>query len=197
LPFVDDNADHYCITERDEIVYRRHGGGPTNVAESGRMARCGVRARKVSRVMAELDPTIYKRLQDFCDEGDRLAADRKYKDAIAAYNQAWKLIPEPATEWEASTWMLGAIADACFLGGFFTSAQEALEYAMHCPNAIGNPFLHLRLGQCCFEKGALDRAADELTRAYMGAGSKIFENDDAKYFEFLKTRIKPPASSKW
>jgi len=68
---------------------------------------------------------------------------------------------------------------------------------MHCPDAIGNPFLHLRLGQCCFEKRALDRAADELTRAYMGAGRKIFESDDPKYFEFLKTRIKPPASGEW
>jgi hypothetical protein len=68
--------------------------------------------------MAELDPTISKRLQDFCAEGDRLAADGKYKDAIAAYNQAWTLSPEPATEWEASTWVLAAIADASFLGGF-------------------------------------------------------------------------------
>ena len=147
--------------------------------------------------MAELDPTVHARIQAFCDEGDRLAAEGNYKDAISAYNQAWKLIPEPATEWEASTWILAAIADASFLGGDYTSAQEALEYAMHCPDAIGNPFLHLRLGQCCFEKRALDRAADELTRAYMGAGRKIFESDDPKYFEFLKTRIKPPASGEW
>ena len=63
--------------------------------------------------------------------------------------------------------------------------------AMHCPEAIGNPFLHLRLGQCQFELGSLDRAADELARAYMGAGEEIFEAAD-KYFEFLKTRLEPP-----
>ena len=33
-------------------------------------------------------------------------------------------------------------------------------------------------------------AADELARAYMGAGTEIFENDDPKYLEFLKTKLK-------
>ena len=108
-----------------------------------------------------------------------------------------KLIPEPATDWNASIWVLAAIADACFLGGYYTSAVEALEHVTRCPSAVGNPFLHLRLGQCYFEKGALDRAADQLARAYMAEGRKIFESDDAKYFEFLKTRIKPPVSGIW
>jgi hypothetical protein len=57
--------------------------------------------------------------------------------------------------------------------------------------AIGNPFLHLRLGQCQFELGNFDRAADELTRAHVGAGAEIFEGAD-KYFTFLKTRLNPP-----
>lgn len=62
---------------------------------------------------------------------------------------------------------------------------------MRCPEAIGNPFLHLRLGQCQFEVGNLDRAVDELASAYLGAGEEIYEGAD-KYFEFLKTRLKPP-----
>jgi hypothetical protein len=43
-----------------------------------------------------------------------------------------------------------------------------------------------------FGLGNLGRAADELTRAYMGEGAKIFEGEDPKYFEFLKTKIKEP-----
>lgn len=57
---------------------------------------------------------------------------------------------------------------------------------MTCPDAIGNPFLHLRLGQALYERGETDRAADELMRAYMGAGDEIFGNDEPKYFVFLK-----------
>ena len=48
----------------------------------------------------------------------------------------------------------------------------------------------MRLGQCHFELGELDRAADELMRAYMGAGSDIFKDQDPKYIEFLNTRAK-------
>jgi hypothetical protein len=54
-----------------------------------------------------------------------------------------------------------------------------------------SPFLHLRLGQCQFELGNLERATDELARAYMVAGEEVFEGAD-KYFDFLKTRLKPP-----
>lgn len=60
---------------------------------------------------------------------------------------------------------------------------------MHCPGAIGNPFVHLRLGQAQFELGDMTRAADELARAYMGAGDEIFEEQDPKYLAFLKTKI--------
>jgi tetratricopeptide (TPR) repeat protein len=147
--------------------------------------------------MAELDSVLHAKLRDLCAEGDRLADEGKYDQAIAAYSQAWKLIPEPATDWHASTWILAAIGDASFRGGYYTSAMQAFEYAMRCPDAIGNPFLHLRLGQCYLEKGVPDSAADQLTRAYMAEGKQIFESEDEKYFEFLKTRIRPPVSGEW
>ena len=40
-------------------------------------------------------------------------------------------------------------------------------------------------------QGAIDMTADELARAYMGAGVDIFDGAD-KYFAFLKTRLQPP-----
>jgi hypothetical protein len=38
-----------------------------------------------------------------------------------------------------------------FLGGDYVAGRDNLTVAMHCADAIGNPFLHLRLGQCHFE----------------------------------------------
>jgi hypothetical protein len=35
----------------------------------------------------------------------------------------------------------------------------------------------------------MDRAADELTRAYRNDGLEIFEDEEEKYLMFLKTRI--------
>jgi tetratricopeptide (TPR) repeat protein len=139
--------------------------------------------------MAELDDKTYARIEALCDEGDALADGEQFADALKRYWEAFDLIPEPKHEWEATLWVLGAIGDANFLNKDYTAARDNLANAMHCPGAIGNPFLHLRLGQSQFELGDLDRAADELTRAYAVAGDEIFESEDRKYFDFLKTRI--------
>lgn len=138
---------------------------------------------------SELPSTVHTQIEALCAEGDRLAGQQMFEDAVARYNAAWQLVPDPKANWNASTWVLAAIGDACFLGGFQTSAREALEYAMHCPNGVGNPFLHLRLGQVLYDAGEQERAADELARAYMGAGSDIFADQDARYITFLRTRM--------
>ena len=138
----------------------------------------------------ELEENIYKTIQDLCALGDKFANSREFESAIAEYNKAWELIAEPKNEWGAATWVLAAIADSAFLAGYKTSAREALEYAMTCPRAIGNPFLHMRYGQVLFDAGELDAASDELMRAYMGAGKDIFSAEDSKYLTFLGSRAK-------
>lgn len=142
--------------------------------------------------MAELDDKTHDTIKELCAEGDHHAEDGDYALALKLYWKAWDLLPEPQTDWEAATWILAAIGDASFLGGDFEAGRESFSNAMHCPNAIGNPFLHLRLGQCQFELGNLYRAADELTRALMGGGEEFLQDDDPKYWEFLKTKLKPP-----
>jgi tetratricopeptide (TPR) repeat protein len=136
----------------------------------------------------ELDDAVYEELKQYCASGDALAKTGDFTAALKQYSLAWDLLPEPKTEWGAATWILAAIGDANFLSGDFEAGRDNLSTAMHCPDGLGNPFLHLRLGQCQYELGALDRAADELIRAYMGAGPDLFENDDRKYIEFLATR---------
>lgn len=138
----------------------------------------------------ELPEAIHSEILRLSAEGDALAGQRNFSAAIPLYWQAWDLLPEPQTEWEAATWLLAAIGDANFLGQDYIAGRDNLSTAMHCPNAIGNPFLHLRLGQCQFELGVLDRAADELMRAYMGAGLEIFNGQDPKYLRFLQSKAK-------
>jgi hypothetical protein len=84
--------------------------------------------------------------------------------------------------------LLAAIGDAAFLGAWYGSARKALDYAMTCPGAIENPFLHLRRGQVALEQGDEEVAANELMRAYMAEGREIFESEDGKYLAFLETR---------
>lgn len=136
-----------------------------------------------------LSDDVSERIEDLCQAGDAAADAEDYQGAIGKYREAWNLIPEPQHDWEASTWVLTAIADAYILNGDHDYALEALQHAINCPNGLGNPYVHLRLGEAHFELGNLPEAADELTRAYMGGGPEIFQNEDPRYFEFLKTQI--------
>jgi hypothetical protein len=86
------------------------------------------------------------------------------------------------------------MGDTNFLEGDFVAGRDNLSLAMRCPDAMGNPFLHLRLGQCQFELGNLDRARDELARAFLLEGRRIFEQDDPKYLAFVKSQLDPPPS---
>lgn len=139
---------------------------------------------------SELPEAIYARITALSEEGDALAKQAKYADAITRDRSAMDLLPAPKEKWEACTWLSAAIGDAYFLDKKFVEAKKTLVAGMQCPDAIGNPFLHLRLGQACFETGDKERAADELTRAYMAEGKEIFASEDPKYFGFLKTKIK-------
>ncbi|MBO0591246.1 hypothetical protein I2486_07470 [Cellulophaga sp. E16_2] len=149
--------------------------------------------------MKTLDESLHLEIEKLSEQGDALAEAGNYSDALDAYWAAFDLVPEPKTEWEATTWILVAIGDANFLGADFQAGLENLSNAMHCPNGIGNPFIHLRLGQCQLETGNLERAADELTRAYALEGEELFADDDPKYLEFLKTKItlEKPKKKPW
>lgn len=140
--------------------------------------------------MSELNDALYSKIQGLCSKGDEHAGNGNYAEALNQYWKAFDLVPEPKTSWEATTWILVAIGDANFLGKDFQAGMDNLSSAMHCPGAIGNPFVHLRLGQCQFELGNLDRSLDELTRAYAIEGEEIFEDDDPKYIQFLRSKIR-------
>lgn len=135
-----------------------------------------------------LNRQLHKRITELSEQGNQHYDAGRYEAALYPWCEALELIPEPLEDWEASTWLFTSIGDALFHLGQHEKALDALSNAIRCPDGLGNPLIHLRLGQVQFELGKLDRAADELMRAYMGAGPEIFEEDDPKYLEFLKTR---------
>ena len=142
--------------------------------------------------MNELDDEIHGRIKTLCVDGDEAAARSEFSAAIKKYQTAWDLLPEPKTRWDASAWILAAIGDTSYLSGDFEQGRDTILTAMQCPDAIGNPFLHLRLGQCQFELGFEIIAGDELTRAYMGGGADIFRDQDPKYYAYIKTILTEP-----
>lgn len=147
--------------------------------------------------MAELNASVHSEIKNICRNADKLADKGYIQDALTEYWKAYDMVPEPKADWEAALWILVAIGDTNFLKNDFHAAIENLSSAMHFPEAIGNAFIHLRLGQCFFETGDLDKAADELTRAYAIEGEDIFRGENHKYFNFLKTKITIEKKKPW
>jgi len=139
-----------------------------------------------------LDKSIYDKIKLLCADGDGLMERNEFQQALTKYNAALKLVPDPFAMWEAATWIFVAIGDAHFQSGNMNDAYTAFCKATNCPNGIGNPFIHLRLGEIQFELGNGILAADELARAYMSGGSKIFAGEPEKYFDLVNQKLKEP-----
>jgi len=144
----------------------------------------------------ELPDDVYAGVQQLCAAGDAAADRSDFQEAIGLYNRALALLPSPPTEWEAATWIYAAIGDVYFYMRDLRAALAAFDSAMRSPDAIGNPFLHLRRGQILFDMGEEQKAADELTRAYMSEGEEIFKSENAKYLAYLKNVLRPAATNK-
>lgn len=131
--------------------------------------------------MPKLEDDLSDQIHELCDLGIDLADGGRFDKAMEAYDMAWDLLPEPKTEWEEAHWILGNKGDAHFSQRDFTAGRDVLERAMECKDAVGTSFLHLRLGQCLFELGDMDRAREELTLALTNEAETIFVDEDPKY----------------
>lgn len=136
----------------------------------------------------QMDDAVYERLNQLCQAGNTAVAEKRFDAAVTCFNDAWEWVPEPKKDWDASTWILTAIGDCYFHLRDLKSARPVLEYALRCPGGMGNPFIHLRLGQVLLDAGEHDAAVDELMRAYKVGGAELFTEDDPKYLAFLSSR---------
>ncbi|MCG9752727.1 tetratricopeptide repeat protein [Vibrio brasiliensis] len=137
----------------------------------------------------ELSDEIYREISSLSAYGDKLVEANRIDEGIGKYKEALSFIPKPYEDWEAATWLFVAIGDARFRQKDYLRALKCFINAVACPNGIGNPFIHLRLGQCNFELGEKKLAEEELLRAYMGGGEEIFEEDDSKYFSAISSLV--------
>lgn len=136
-----------------------------------------------------LPDLLYSKITSLCKQGDELVKGENFKEAKSRYIEALKLLPDSPNDWEAATWIYVAIGDIYFRISNFEKCFMCFYNAVQCPTGLGNPYIHLRLGQMYFEQENYDKSADELTRAYMGAGIDIFIDDDPKYLDFLEKKI--------
>jgi tetratricopeptide (TPR) repeat protein len=116
--------------------------------------------------------------------------NNQWQQAIETYEQAYQMIPEPKEESELAMVVLFNIGELHYLEEEWQLAFEDFCEAVKCKEGLGNPQIHLRLGQLRYRRGEMDRATDEFMRAYMAAGELAFEGEDPKYFELIQSYVR-------
>lgn len=142
--------------------------------------------------MTELTAATKKQVLEKIEAGDAAFTQEDLKLADECYLAAFALLPEPKLFTEYGVQIIVARADVFFKLKNYEKTVTVLGNLMAQHKAgflegiIGNPYIHLRLGQAQLELGNKERAKDELARAFMGGGTDIFKDEDPKYFTFIK-----------
>ena len=137
----------------------------------------------------ELNDALYEKITNYCNSGDTLYDNGEYHDAIKMYKKAFEILPEPKEEWEATTWICSALADAFAEVG---ETEKSLQYALladKCPNGVMNPYIQLQVGMSFFDIGNKNKAREYLLRAYMLEGEDIFSDVTSEYFALIQDLI--------
>ena len=140
----------------------------------------------------DLPEQLHEALTRLCDDADTLDTRGDYRGAYAKFVEAWEMVPEDRARWPISTRILRSLGAIQFRLGRWPDALNLYLRAVQCPGGLGDPAIHLRIGQCQLELGDVRRAADELARAYMGGGREAFEGQDPKYFALVEQVLQPP-----
>lgn len=153
--------------------------------------------KKDEAAFDEITPEIKAKLDELAERGNQLEESEEYEGAVQVWQEALKLIPEPQQFYSETIWFLAAIGDVYFQQKRYQEAHECFDKARGnmSGEGYGNPFIMLRLGECCLEIGDEKNATEYLLRAYMMEGKEIFEPDEngeddgQKYFDYLRTHV--------
>ena len=165
--------------------------------------RAGVKHPKGTYIAVEnatprmMTEEVFAKIHSFCVAGHQFAQRNHHDAAINKFLDAEALLPQPEIQWHAAAWIYTALGEAHFAlletdEAHLKEAHRQFNNAMWCPGALGDPFIHLRLGQLQVGLGNMNRAIDDLVRAYTGGGREIFKNEDPAFIEMVEQVLKPP-----
>jgi tetratricopeptide (TPR) repeat protein len=132
-------------------------------------------------------------VQRLFDEGKTLLERGDPTGAIAQFQAALQLLPEPRNTWSAATWLYAAIGDAEIALGQTHRAHGPLKNAATSPDGLSNPYVQFRYGQVLADLGEPDGAADVLAKAATLGGVSVFAAvDRLDLLELVDTKIRAP-----
>jgi len=138
----------------------------------------------------ELDDATYNRIKQFTDQGNSELDAGNIAAARNLYIQALQIVPNPPEDWEASTWIFASIGDTYHAEGNFSKVLESFQNAIRCPGGLGNPFIHLRLGQASSSSGIWTGQRTSLPARIWARVRKSSRKKDPKYLAFVRQHMK-------
>lgn len=144
-------------------------------ARSGVPDSLGVWRRDDTAEVETLDPVLFADIMDVSMRGALQMQGQEPLKAQGHFLAAMRRLPEPLGRWNAAGWLLLALGHACVVRADWPLARQVLTDAMWSPGVFGNPWAHRLKGQAHFALQELDRAADDLLRAYQSVGHAILE----------------------
>lgn len=133
----------------------------------------------------ELAGEIYNHILALSEQGDNYAENNEFDAAIDQYQEALNLLPEPKSDWEASTWLYVALGDALFSENRMLEARNAYEAALKSPDGSENPYIWFCLGEVFFSLGDQASAGNNFQMAYQLDGLNIFEGQNPAYLTLI------------
>ncbi|SHG41624.1 tetratricopeptide repeat protein [Pedobacter caeni] len=137
----------------------------------------------------ELDDELYEQIESLSEEGNEFVDEDDYAAALEKFKEALVLVPEPKTKWEAAFWLYASMGDMYLFLEDYEASADAFYYALNCPDGQESGFVHLRLGEALYEINKKEDALQHLLRAYMLEGKELFNDEEEKYYDFLKNNV--------
>lgn len=134
----------------------------------------------------ELPEDIREALDEMCEQGEEAMDEQEPAEALLFFRQSVKLLPPPPRQWAIYGWLCAAQGDAHYAMREFAPAREMFAEALSlAAPEEADPFILLRLGQCCRRLGDEENAAAYLRQAYEMEGEELFADaeDDLAFLQ--------------
>jgi hypothetical protein len=134
--------------------------------------------------------TWRKQVDALCEQGNELQQEGDFAAAYDQFAAALALVPADEQLGPTGAWIYIALADVLFCAHKYAEARRYIDLGI-LAGGFATPYAHLLRGQILLELGD-DGCSDELLRALLLGGEKLFQFGAAKYWDHVTARARPP-----
>lgn len=144
--------------------------------------------------LSEENPDLEASISSIMETGNELDENGKKPQALAAYEQAWDLLPEPKLGWKLLTgWIAGSLYNFYFDATDFKNAKLWAQAELDGRSSERNTGPLIDLGMACVELNEEEEAFQHFDAAYAFGKERAFKERPKKYLKFYLDKKKAGA----